>query len=187
MLDMFRRKDKLLEAIERAIPIMSKAPIRDIANKPCRIVFMPMHWGLDGFMSPDQFKTFFWPQLRQVIMRFIDAGLVPLVLWEGDCTSRLETIADIPAGKAIYWFERTDMFRAKEVLGDIVCLRGNVPASLFVTAGPQEVRDYCRKLIEVAGKGGGLILDGAIGIPDEARTENVLAMYEAAREYGRYS
>ena len=49
-------------------------------------------------------------------------------LWEGDCTSRLETIADIPRGKAIYWFERTDLVRAKEVLGDVVCLRGNVPS-----------------------------------------------------------
>ena len=26
-----------------------------------------------------------------------------------DCTKRLETIKDIPAGKCIYWFERTDM------------------------------------------------------------------------------
>ncbi|MCB1436990.1 MAG: hypothetical protein KDJ46_07445 [Rhodobiaceae bacterium] len=187
MLDMFRNKDKLLAAMERAIPIIAKAPIRDIGDKPCRIVFLPMHWGLDGFMSPEQFKTFFWPQLRQVLMRLIDAGLTPLVLWEGDCTSRMEVIADIPKGKAIYWFERGDLFRAKEVLADTVCLRGNVPASLYNTAGPAEMRDYCRKLIEVVGKDGGFILDGAIGIPDEARTENVLEMYKTAREVGRYS
>jgi hypothetical protein len=36
---------------------------------------------------------------------------------ESDCTKRLETIRDIPAGKCIYWFERTDMVRAFEVLG----------------------------------------------------------------------
>ena len=33
---------------------------------------------------------------------------------------------DIPAGKCIYWFERTDMVKAFEVLGDRVALRGNL-------------------------------------------------------------
>ncbi|NNN19288.1 MAG: hypothetical protein HKL84_05475, partial [Acidimicrobiaceae bacterium] len=109
--------------------------------------------------------------------------LVPLVLWEGDCTTRLETIADIPAGKAIYWFERTDLFHAKEVLGDVVCLRGNVPASMLNTGTPEEVRDYCRKLIEGVGKNGGFILDGGIGIPDEARLENVRAMFQSVHDF----
>jgi uroporphyrinogen-III decarboxylase len=41
-------------------------------------------------------------------------------------------------------------------------------------------------LIDVVGKGGGFILDGAIGIPDEARPENVRAMVDTTREYGVY-
>lgn len=184
MLDLFRRKDKLLEAMEVATPIIIKSAIERTSQNACKIVLMPMHWGLDGFMSPDQFKTFFWPQLRRVLMALIDAGLVPLVLWEGDCTSRLEIIADIPSGKAIYWFERTDLFRAKAVLGDIVCLRGGVPASMLNTGTPDEVRDHCRKLIDGIGKDGGFILDGGIGIPDEAPLENVRAMFRTVHEYG---
>ena len=73
------------------------------------------------------------------------------------------------------------------MLGDIVCLRGNVPASMLTTGTPDDVRAYCRKLIEVAGKGGGLIVDGGIGIPDESRTENVRAMFAATREFGVYT
>ena len=138
-------------------------------------------------MSPSQFKTFYWPQLRKVVMALIDNGLVPCMLWEGDCTSRLEHIADIPRGKCIYFFERTDIFKAKQVLGDVVCLRGNVPASMLTTGTPDDVRAYCRKLIEVAGKGGGLIVDGGSGIPDESRTENVQAMFAATREFGVYA
>jgi len=109
-----------------------------------------------------------------------------LVLWEGDCTSRLEIIKDIPKGKAIYWFEQTDIFRAKEVLCDTVCIRGNVPATLLCVGRPEDIEEYCKKLIRVVGKGGGFILDGAIGIPDEARLENVKAMANTTREYGRY-
>ncbi len=110
---------------------------------------------------------------------------MPHVFWEGDCTSRLETIGDIPRGKALYAFEKTDIFRAKEVLRDRVCIRGNVPASLLCTGSPQEVRDYCKKLIDVVGKGGGFIMDSASSL-DEEKPENVKAMIEFTKEYGVY-
>jgi hypothetical protein len=186
MLDMFRKKDKLLAAMERVIPILSRSAVAQGKRSPCNIIFMPLHWGLDGFMSLAQFKTFFWPQLRQLLMAMIENDVVPCVLWEGDCTSRLETIADIPPGKVMYAFERTDIFRAKEVLSEVACIRGNVPASLLNTGTPEEVTACCRKLIEVVGKNGGFILDGANGIPDNAKTENVLAMMRSVHEYGHY-
>ena len=148
--------------------------------------FIPLHKGVDGFMSPKQFNTFFWPTLKKVILALIGQNIVPILLWEGDCTSRLETIADIPKGKAIYWFERTDMRRAKEVLGGQVCIMGLMPSSILCTGSPQEVRDYCKRLIDVVGKDGGYILNGDIGIPDEAKPENVKAMIDFTKEYGVY-
>jgi uroporphyrinogen-III decarboxylase len=74
------------------------------------------------------------------------------------------------------------MFKAKKILGDTVCIRGNVPASMLITGTPDEVREYCKKLFDVVGAGGGFILDGSVGIPDEAKDENVLAMFECAKE-----
>jgi hypothetical protein len=185
MLDMYRKKDKLLEAMNRIVPMLVRSCIGPASMSRSKIIFMPMHWGLDGFMSVDQFKTFYWPTLRAVMMGLIDNGLTPCVLWEANCETRLETIADVPRGKCIYWFERTDMFRAKEVLGDVVCLRGNVPVSMLNLGTPDEVNAYCRKLIEKVGKGGGFILDASIGIPDEAKPANVEAMFRSVREYGR--
>ncbi len=184
MLDMFRRPDTLLEAMEKARVLLTREAIRSAAEQPGDHVFIPLHWGLDGFMSPDQFHTFFWPQLRTMIHDLIDAGLVPYVFWEGDCEKRLETIADIPPGKAIYKFERTDMFKAKAVLGQVVCIQGNVPASLFNAGTPEEMDAYCRRLIEGLAPGGGFILDGAVSIPDEAKYENVVAYVEAVGKYG---
>ena len=35
----------------------------------------------------------------------------------------------------------------------------------------------------MVGRGGGFILDGAIGIPDEALLENVVAMAESVKKY----
>lgn len=185
MLDLRRRPDKLLAAMERAIPLILRVTIPPKLGA-CRLVFMPMHWSIDGFMSPAQFRRFFWEPLRKILMALIDAGLVPIVFWEGNCTSRLETIADIPKGKCIYWFESGDIFRAKDVLGDHVCLRGNVPASMLNGGSPEDVTVYCKKLIEIVGKNGGFMLDGAIGIPDEAKFENVKAMYAAVHRHGCY-
>jgi uroporphyrinogen-III decarboxylase len=187
MLDMYRIPDKLLEAMDKMTPFILEGAIPAARMTGVPFIFMPLHKGLDGFMSLDQFKTFFWPPLKRVILSLIQEGLIPMVLWEGDCTSRLETIKDIPKGKAIYWFERTDIFKAKEILGETVCIRGNVPGTLLCTGSPEDVVAYCKKLIDVVGKGGGFILDGAIGIPDEARPENVKAMVDTTREYGVYA
>ena len=187
MLDLRRRPDKLLAAMQKVVPLLISDAVASAQANEGAIVFIPLHWGLDGFMSLDQFKTFYWPPLRQVMMGLIEAGLVPMVFWEGNCNSRLETIADIPPGTCIYQFERSDIFRAKAILGGITCLRGNVPPSLLIGGTPEDVRDYCRKLIDVVGKGGGFILEGATSVPNEARLDNVFAMYETAKTYGRYA
>jgi len=186
MLDMFRNKDKLLATIDKAAEFIPRNMLKTAQRMPGKIAFIPLHWGLNGFMSPDQFETFFWPSLRKVMLKLIDAGLYPCLLWEGDCTSRLEVIKDVPPGKCIYFFERTDVFKAKEVLGDTVCIRGSVPVSTLITGSPDDVRDYCKKLIDIVGKDGGLIMDSGVGIPDEAKPENVRTMFEFTREYGVY-
>jgi len=183
LLDMFRRKDQLLAAMEKAAVFILNEALAASARSPSKFVFIPIHWAFDAFMSPAQFKSFFWPSFRKLLLGLIERGLVPMVLWEGDCTSRLEIIADIPPGKAVYWFERTDLVRAKQVLGGAVCLRGNVPASLLTTGTPEQVDACCRTLIEKVGRDGGFILDGGIGIPDEAKPENVAAMFQSVRKY----
>ena len=106
-------------------------------------------------------------------------------LFEGEYTSRLEIIKDIPRGKAIYWFEKVDIAKAKEILGDTVCFRGNVPVSLLHAGSPQQVKDYVKTLIDVVGRDGGLMVDCGVWF-DEAKHENVKAMVDFAKEYGIY-
>jgi hypothetical protein len=185
MLDMFRHEEKMIAAIDKARALVVRGTIERGLALSTNTVFIAVHWGLDGFMSSEQFEKFYWPSLRDLMIALIDVGMTPLVLWEGVCDSRLEVIRDIPVGKAIYFFERTDPFKAKAVLGDTVCLRGFVPASLLTTGKPSEVEDYCKRLIDSCAPGGGLIVDGSIGIPDDARIENVFAMRDAVWNYGQ--
>jgi len=185
MLDMYRRPDKVVKACEKLLPIMFETAINATRASGNPRVFIPIHKGLDGFMSEDQFKRFFWPTLRELMITLIEAGCNPCPLWEGDCTSRLPVIRDIPPGKACYAFEATDMVKAKEILGETVCIRGNVPLSIVATGTPDDVISYCKNLIDKAGRDGGFIMDTSTGL-DDAKPENVKAMFDFTREYGVY-
>ncbi len=185
MLDMYRRPDKLIEAIGKVLPMVLRSAVFGAKRSGNPRVFIPLHKGADGFMSLEQFKTFYWPTLRKLVIGLINEGLTPWLIIEADYTSRLEIIRDIPPGKAIYHFELTDVFKAKEMLGDIACIRGGVPNSLLCTGTPDEVKDYCKKLIDVVGKGGGFIMDAGAVI-DEEKPENIKAMVEFTKEYGVY-
>lgn len=181
--DMRRRPDKLLEAMEKAGVLLLRQTIAGARASGNNFVFIPIHWAPDSFMSQEQFMTFWWPQFRKMLLGLIEHDLIPVCLWESTCTKRLEAIADIPRGKAVYWFERTDLVTAREVMGDGICLRGNISPSLMTTGTPEEVDAACRHLIETIGRDGGFILDCAFGIPDETPLENVRAMYRSVRKY----
>lgn len=184
MKDLFRHKDKLKEVLEKATVFLTKSIIATAQAAQHPVVFIPIHWAPDAFMSQKQFQEFWWPPFRKMMLGLIEADLVPMPLWEADCTKRLDVIKDIPAGKCIYWFERTDLVKAYEVLGDVVALRGNLSPSLLTTGKPDEVDAAVKNLVDnIWNKGGSMILDGAFGIPDETPSANVSAMYEAARKY----
>jgi hypothetical protein len=184
MKDLFRRPDKLHAMMDKAVAFLVRQAVDDAKASANPVVFIPIHWAGDQFMSQSQFETFWWPSFRRVLGGLIDAGLIPLVLWEASCAKRLETIRDVPPASCIYWFERTDMVHAFEVLGDVVALRGNLASSLLTTGSPEDVDREVKRLVDqVFAKGGRLILDGAFGIPDETPVANVQAMFEAARKY----
>jgi hypothetical protein len=185
MLDMFRFPDELKVACERLIPSMIKCAVGACNATGHIMPFIPLHKGADGFMSQEQFKTFYWPSLRKLIIGLVNEGLVPQLFAEGSYNDRLEVISDIPKGRVVWWFDRTDMKRAKETVGKVACLAGNVPLDLLCTASPDEVKTYCRDLIDGAGVGGGFILSTGAGIQG-SRKENVKAMIEFCKDYGRY-
>jgi hypothetical protein len=184
MMDMFRVPDKLLAACEMMLDwrIKQAKPANpQLPGNPKRL-FLALHRGAEGFMSVKQFEKFYWPGLKKALMTNIDLGYVPMPFCEGAYGDRLEYFLELPKGKAVTHFDLTDMFRAKEILKDHVCIMGNVPSSLLQVGTPEDVEDYCRKLITVCGKGGGLILTNGSSI-DEARPENVKAMIESAKKY----
>jgi hypothetical protein len=183
LMDMYRHPDELLEACERITPFMIKAGVASCKATGHIMPFIPLHKGADGFMSDEQFQTFYWPTLRKVIIGLVNEGIVPQLLAEGGYNQRLDVISDIPKGKVVWWFDLTDMTRAKKTVGRVACIAGNVPLSLLCTATPEDVKAYCKDLIDVAGKDGGFIFSTGAGMQG-SKPENVRAMIEFSKEYG---
>jgi hypothetical protein len=183
--DMYRRPEKILEAIEVLTPMNIDIGVRMANASRNPVVFFALHKGDDTFMSDAHFQKFYWPSLRKVVIGLIDEGITPCLFAEGKYTNRLDLITDLPKGKAYWHFDQTDMDKAKRLLGGKACIAGNVPSSLLITGTPNQVKEYCRHLIEVCGRGGGYILTSGAGM-HKGEVENVRAMIEAVQEYGVY-
>lgn len=184
IMDMYQVPDKLLALIDMFTPLTIGLTIEMAEQTGNKGVFIPMHRGAGGFMSNDQFARFYWPCFKELLLGLIEAGLTPIPLFEGDYTPRLEFLQELPPGKIVGHFDKVDRKKAKELIGDVMCFWGNVPASLMCSGTPQQVKDDVKELIDIFGDNGGLIVDSTMGIPDESRPENVQALTDTVHKLG---
>jgi hypothetical protein len=185
MLDMYRQPEKIVEAAERLTPLAISQGVRGANMAGCPVVFIPLHKGADGFMSDAQFAKFYWPTLKAVIIGLAEEGCVPFCFCEGSYNTRLQYVKELPAASCMWVFDRTDMAKAKETIGDKLCIGGNVSSGLLLTGTPDEVKAYCKHLIDVAGKNGGYLMCTGTAM-DEGKADTMHAMIDATREYGVY-
>lgn len=183
MMDILDRPDKVLEAVEKLIPISIEAPVAACKATGRKRVWIWLHKGMDDFMSEEQYNTFYWPSLKAMLDGFIAEGLNPFIYCEGKYNMRLETLRDIPKGKVVYDFEYVEMERAKDILGDVACIAGNVPNSMLAFGTADEVDAYCKNLIGTVGQDGGFMLDAGALI-DNAKPENLRTMFDSVEKYG---
>ena len=61
---------------------------------------------------------------------------------------------------------------------------GNVPAVPLTYGEPEKITEYVKWLIDTCAPGGGFIMDTGTMV-DDAKTENIQAMFEATAKYGK--
>lgn len=185
MTDMYRCPEKLMAAMEKFRKINFNACVQAHRMTGGRVVMFPLHRGSDGFMSIEQFEKFYWPQLRDFMLDLIDAGMIPSIFYEGIWNNRLKYLAELPKGKTRGMFDRSDMFKVKEILGDVMPISGGFPVTRLQAGTVDEVREFTKKWCEVMGKNGGYIM-GPSSAMDYCDKDLVKAWVDATKEYGRY-
>jgi len=175
------RLEAALEICEQHIPNF----IASAKMQHAQYLFVPLHCGVDDFMSVENYKRFYWPGLKKVLLAAIEADMTPIVMCEGKYHTRLEVLADVPKGKVIYFFEDTDLVKAKEILGDVACIGGGMPTEYLMMGDKQRVIDQTKKMIDLLAPGGGFIMTNTIAI-DQVKTENLEAWKDTLFDYGKY-
>jgi uroporphyrinogen-III decarboxylase len=180
--DLYRQPDKVLEASEALLPGFIADGLAQAKNT--NLVSVAASRCASRFISPKMFQKFVLPYFKKIVSTFTEAGKIIYIHLDQDWLKSLPFFREFPEGKYIVHLDgMTDMFKAKEILGDRFCLMGDVPATLFKLGTTEEVEAYCKKLIDVVGKGSGLILAAGCQIPDNAKFENIQTMVNTAKNY----
>ena len=183
-LDLYRRPDKVaavmdvmvLDLIDNVISLMQRG-----GPHTCMVV---LERG-SGFYYPLKFfERFEFPYLKKMVEAYVAEGITPILHFDTDWSINLPYLRELPRGKCVCEFDGlTNIFNAKEILRDHMCIMGDAPASLLSLGSAQDVEDYCKKLIDIVGQGGGYILSTGCVCPIDAKFENIKAMIDTGKSY----
>lgn len=138
--------------------------------------------GTPSMLSPKMFQRFSWKYYVELVDLCIQYGVVPIMHLDSCWDLGLENFKSFPKGKCIMALDgKTDIFKAKEIVGDSMCIMGDVPAELLAFGKQEDVYNYVMKLIREIGPTGYIICSGC-DIPYNAKLENVQMMAKAAAD-----
>ena len=144
---------------------------------------------LGPLMSPKVFEHFILPRLKKMIDMIHEEGAFCIKHTDGNIYSLLDML--VKAGSdGINPFEPVagmELKKAKQLIGDRVCLTGNIDCAHLLPHGSvEDVYAAVRQAIADAGAGGGYIVTSSNSIHSSCKPENLIAMVEACKQYGAY-
>jgi len=183
-LDLYEIPDKVEAATWAALPDLIQNGIDGCKATGIPCVAVILERGSGAYYPLSFFERFEFPQLKKMIEAFVKNGITPLMHLDTDWTKNLPYFKEFPKGKVIASLDgTTNIFNAKRILQNHVCLMGDVPASLLVAGTPGEVEGYVRRLMEDVGEQGGFILGTGCSMPPNAKFENVKVMIDTCKAY----
>ena len=182
--DMYKVPELLCEVISIATDEAIKDCIKIVNQTGIRRAFIGINRISSQFFSFDFFEKFVWPYIERFVNQLIEHEITPILHLDSDWTKNLQYFKSLPKHKIIMELDgSTDIFLANKILGDRICLLGDVSASRFVLGSPREVERYCHSLLSEIGQDGGFILGSGCTLPHNARHENVAAFFNTLAQY----
>jgi uroporphyrinogen decarboxylase len=141
-------------------------------------------------MSPQTWRQWLKPRLARVVQaaRRVNPTLPIKYHTDGNAGDVIADLCDI--GVTILnpvQPECLDQAALKRQFGDRLAFWGCISVQSTLPFGtPEDVRRTVREVIHTVGCGGGLVLGPTHSVGDDVPWENLLALYEAAEQYGVY-
>ena len=141
--------------------------------------------GTGSMISDKHFRTFVLPYLKEIYDR-IHSHKLPGVLHICGKTKRIIQ-SMVETGAEVLSIDDIDMAEAKQLVGDKVCLMGNIsPADGMLKGTPEIIRAMVRDCVaKAADNPRGLILATGCEVPLLTPHENMVAFLEAGRHFTR--
>lgn len=185
MKDIYRHPDKIKEVCDFMIDGMIAVGEFVTNLSHGRSILIGCIRSSADFISDKHFEEFCLPYLKKMVSKYLEDGYIVQLHCDTNWTPRLHYFKELPKGKVYFHMdERTDIVKAKEVLGDHMCIQGNLKPSLFTLGTPHQIEKETKRIIDECGEGGGLWIGSEI--PDDAKMENVKAMIDTCKTYGQY-
>jgi hypothetical protein len=179
-IDLIQIPDRVQAAMDEIVPHLAVKAMRRANKLNYPAVWIGGWRSAPCLLSPAMWDRFVWPYFRQLVDEVVDAGLIAVLHLDSDWTRELQRFRELPRARCILALDgETDIYKAKEILGDHLCIMGDVPASMLYMASPENVYEYSSKLVRELGPEG-FILHSGCDIPTNAKLENVQAMVAAA-------
>jgi uroporphyrinogen decarboxylase len=140
--------------------------------------------------SPDTFRTKIKPALARIIRSVKDYRSDLPVVFHSD-GAIAEIIPDlIEVGldvlNPLEPLPATDWPAIKHTYGEQLCFMGGVDIKEAMTGPVEGVIEDVKKRISIFGPGGGYIMTSANHLQTDVPPENIVAMFDAGRQFGRY-
>lgn len=176
--------EETLDLVHKRNMAAFEALFRDSPVKP-RGVWVGGWRGTPGMLSPAMFERFSWKYMREYIDLCIQYDVIPVCHLDSDWTLGMHYFRELPSHKMILALDgQTDIFKAREVIGNHSCIMGDVPASMLAFGKTQDVYDYCMRLIREIGPAGYIMCSGC-DVPYNADFDNVRQMQKAVEDYSK--
>ena len=134
-----------------------------------------------GFINEDHYLEFAHPYLKRICDAF-PKDWIKVYHNDADINACLEHLPDC-GFHVLNWGKQTDIEDVKDIVGDRMCLMGNVnPLEIGVRGTPDDVREATLEVLEKS-EGEGIILSVGGGTSPGMPRENILAMQEALDEF----
>ncbi len=183
-LDLYEVPDKVQAAMDASCDDLILNTLDTIAITNTPLAFIVLERGSGAIYRLDIFERFEWPYLQRFVDAFVSKGITPWFHLDTDWSRNLPYFRKLPKGKCVADLDgSTNIFRAKEILGGLMCISGDVRADMLTLGTPKDVKEYCEKLIDEVGKEGGFFLTTGCECPVDAKFENVRMMIDTAKTY----
>jgi uroporphyrinogen-III decarboxylase len=128
------------------------------------------------FISPKVYERYYHPFFKKTITALNEINVKTWLHNDSDWSGFLHYFTEFPKKSCIFDPDHlTPMENLKKVLGDYMCIEGNIPPGLVAVGTPDECYQAARRLLDIMGDRG-FIMSVGCSVPANAKRENIEAI-----------